>query len=366
MKSLALIPYCPLPVDSGAKSIFIKHLTFLKGYGPCCITSAETRPVGAGWRDEYKQQLQNQGFTLRFREKKAIFGYLLAMSYAVFFKTFGMERAFGHSNPYHRNAFPADWWYAQTKSVNLAEIHYSYWAHLPCACPKVVIVHDLWSDIMWEGSRKETAELKKADLVVTLSSTDQQVLVERGLENVHWSPPCIEETSFPDSRHVAIVGSANRHNREGLKWLRQRRDKGVPLGVPVNCYGGIAGYIEKDDFFVAKGSYLDTLKPYAECGIVLMLTSSGTGTQIKGIEALASGRAIIARKGAMRGLPPEEKGWLEVETAEEMVELLRRVISDHSFRHKMMNQARTYYLRHLQKKNILQKLHEKYQEIRRD
>ncbi len=364
MKSLVLIPYCPYPVNSGAKSIFIKHLSFLKEWGKCDIASSEIKPVGGGWREEYKKTVIEQGFALSLIQHRRItLKYLIAIMYAVLFKSLSMEKAFGHSNPYHRYAFSKDWWFEQTQSKNIAEIHYSFWAYLPCACPKVVVVHDLWSDIMWEGSRKETAELKTADLIVTLSSTDRFTLLKRGLTNVHWSPPCVEGKTFLDSTAVAIVGSSNRHNREGLQWLRNAKNQERLGGINLNCYGEIAKYIEKNGSLLAKGNYLNTYKPYEECGVVLMLTANGTGIQIKGIEALASGRAIIARNGAMRGLPGDEKGWIEVDTPEEMIELIKRVVSDSSFRYKLMDKSKAYYQMYLEKSLVLKKLKSKYQKI---
>jgi len=365
MKSLTLIPYCPYPVDSGAKSIFVKHLDFLKGMGECHVASARKRPVGTGWNNMYINRLEKRGFTVSLRDEgKFTIKYIIAMMYGSLFKGFHMEKAFGHSNLYHRYAFPEDWWYSQTKSVNLAEIHYSYWAHLPCSCPKVIVVHDLWSDIMWEGDSKETRDLNTADLLVTLSYTDCLKLVERGINNVHWSPPCLEEKTFPDSKKVAIVGSENRHNREGMYWLTKHlRSNPLPSGVQIHCYGGISRHIKGDVGLFPEGKYADSSKPYAECGIVLMLTVGGTGIQIKGIEALANGRAVIARKGAMRGLPDHEKGWCEVDTVEEMVELLERVSKDQQFRHKLMDRARSYYRKYLEKNNILNELHEKYRRI---
>ena len=149
--------------------------------GECTIISALDKPVGAGWSSRYEQQLKQTGFNLFFRpQSKKTLKHWYGIAYAAFFKSLRQEQAFGHSNPYHRSAFPADWWFAHTESADIAEIHYSYWSHLPCACPKVVVVHDLWSNIMWEGAKRETLELQSADLVVTVSITDRDILVDRG------------------------------------------------------------------------------------------------------------------------------------------------------------------------------------------
>lgn len=365
IKSACLLPYCPVPVDSGARSIFNKHLTFLRDLGRCSILSAKRRPVGYGWSAEAENELLGYGHEITFRKASvsSIIPRSYGIAYALLFKALKQEKAFGHSNPYHRYAFDSNWLYQQTKGVDLCEIHYSYWARLDTACPKVVIVHDLWSDIMWEGAEKETAELNGADLLVTVSYDDKAKLSERGLRNVHWSPPCIAENSFEDSSEVVVVGSDNRHNIEGLDWLK----KGLNWNISskIHCYGALDRHVEGDGRFIAHGSYRQALDPYRRCGIVLMLTKEGTGLQIKGVEALAAGRAIIARQGAMRGLPRDQIGWIEVDSPEEMEERLIALVGDRNLRIKTMEKAHAYYQRHLEQNGILSSLRRKYLEIRR-
>lgn len=196
MKSVCLLPYCPLPTNSGARAVFRKHMDFLRSQGECTIVSAKNLPVGGGWLPQYEKDCRDSDFRLIFRDPRRTVSQWFGIAYAAFFKILRMERAFGHSNPYHRYAFPADWWYSCTKSADIAEIHYSYWARLPSACPKVVVVHDLWLDIMWEGGKREISELQSADLVVTVSATDRDKLIKNGLKNVHreYSPENIAST----------------------------------------------------------------------------------------------------------------------------------------------------------------------------
>ena len=362
MKSSVLLPYCPLPVDTGAKTIMVKHLQHLRSMGECEVVSARTRPVGAGWSERFEAELQNQGFDLSFRKKNFFSSKrLLGLLYGSICKGLRLEKAFGHSNSYHKSAFDAEWWFEKTRSSDIAEIHYSYWAHFPCDCPKVVVVHDLWSDIMWGGSKKETTDLKTADLVVTVSFDEKRTLQKRGLTNVHWSPPCVNEEVFCDSQKVAVLGSGNRHNVEGINWLRNGLKS--KLSQKINCYGAISQYVASDDNFVVNGFYEHTLTPFEECGIVLMLTTEGSGTQIKGIESLACGRAIIARKGAMRGLPTDCKGWVEVESVDEMQDKIQDFQNDDASRKKMMEKARAYYQRYLDKDTVLRNLKREYQRL---
>lgn len=361
MNTTCLLPYCPLPVDTGAKAIFSKHLRVLRQLGECTILSTSRRPVGFGWSADRRRLLEQEGYEILLRTSlfpSAL--QLYGIGYALICKMLRLEKAFGHANPYHRFAFPHEWLYRHSKGKDLCEIHYSYWARLPAACPKVVIVHDLWSDIMWGGTARETTELGTADLLVTVSHDDKLKLLSRGLRNVHWSPPCIDESIHQDSTEIVVVGSANRHNLEGIRWLGGGTV--ASLSSAIHCYGGLGAHVDKR-YFVTHGSYALPVEPYARCGIVLMLTKEGSGLQIKGVEALAAGRAIIARKGAMRGLPDEDRGWLEVDSPDEMVATAMNLQKDVNQRQRLMQRARAYYDRFLNSKKIMEALTERYRDV---
>jgi hypothetical protein len=345
MKSVVLVPYCPLPIDSGGKVEIWKHLNILKRLGDCRIVTARRRPVGTGWTPAYEQQVRSLGFELVFREDTCGFRWqqVLSYVYGLVCKGLGLERAFGHSNPYHRFAFPKEWWYEQTKHADLAVINYSYWAWLPCYCAKVIVLLDLWSNFMWEGARRETRELNAADLVVVISRDEESLLHQRSIMKTLWSPPVVQRTDLPLTSEVGLVGSENRFNIEGLRWL----EKGLSgSGLAIKVFGDLSRHA-RSQAFIAVGRYQSTLQPFRNCGIILMPTSGGMGMQIKAVEALAAGRAIIARKGAMRGLPPGDGAWIEVEQPEDMVFWARKLQSDNQSRQSLAEAAHSFYIRHL-------------------
>jgi hypothetical protein len=192
MKSVVLTPYCPWPADTGAKAEMLKHLSILKELGECTIASAATRPVGGGWDGVTIKTAGCYGYSVTLREKQRpamTFRQLLGLAYACCCKGLRFEKAFGHSNPYHRYAFPATWWQEVVQGGHLAVINYSYWAHLPTTIPKVIILHDLLSEIMWGGCRQEIDDLRHADLVVVISKNEEERLRARGINKVLWSPP---------------------------------------------------------------------------------------------------------------------------------------------------------------------------------
>ena len=358
MKSIVLVPYCPLPVESGAKSEIWKHLDVLRSLGPCSIVSAQTRPVGMGWKPEHVSEIRSRGFNIQFREDstrvslKQFFGY----GYGLMCKVLRLDRAFGHSNPYHRWAFPETWWWEMSKHANLAVIHYSFWAYLPSACAKVVVLHDLISNFSWEGHQRETKDLKMADLVVVISKEEEALLNNRGISQSLWSPPAVPATRYPLSARIGLLGSENPFNIEGLQWLERSSSES---DLQIRVYGKLSDHVQSPSF-QAVGQYADQSQPYQDCGIILMTTSGGTGVQVKAIEALAAGRAIIARKGAMRGIPSENIGWIEVTTPDEMLKWARRLASEEPLRSFWSSRAKSYYTNHLDNDRIIAELSKNY------
>ena len=345
MKSLILLPYCPLPADHGGKVEMWKTLECLREMGPCTVLSARSRPVGMGWTQEALAEMQRRGFEVvlreddelrRFRPRRA-----LGLAYGALAKGLRLERAFGHANPYHRWAFNPDWVRRQSEGKDLAVLAYSFWAGFPTECPKVCLLLDLWSDYMWGGSAKETKDLQTVDLTIVISKQEEERLRNRGVTKTLWSPPFVDAIELPDSDRVGLVGSANPFNREGLRWL----GSGLPE-APIQVYGSLASYATSPGF-EAVGKYADIMDPYRDCGIILMVAAGGTGVQIKSIEALAAGRAIVARRGAMRGIPPGNGAWIEVDNLDEMILETRRLHDDVGARIAQMADAQAYYREHL-------------------
>jgi hypothetical protein len=359
MRSVILLPYCPLPIDTGAKSEIWKHLNVLKALGSCRILSAIRKPVGGGWTHEKRAEMESYGFSVSFREDfqpRRSWCQWGGIAYAAGAKLMGMEKAFGHSNPYHRYAFPADWWYRLTSDADLAVIFYSYWSYLPSACPKAVVLLDLWSEFMWEGPKREIRDLKTSDLVIVISKEEQRKLQSSGVTRIFWNPPAIPAVACPDSQEIGLLGSASSVNCEGLRWLESAMTPGLP---PIRVYGGLSDLVEGSGF-INMGRYDLSEEPYQQCGIIIMTTALGMGVQIKSIEALACGRAIVARKEAMRGLPLDKKAWIEVESPEEMLDWAQRLVADKGLRAEWSSRARAYYEKHLDSEKILADLREKY------
>jgi len=362
MKSIALVPYCPLPVNHGGKVEMWKHLDLLQSMGECTLISASTRPVGMGWTSSAKEEIEQRGYSVRLREElfpKLIWKQLAGLAYGTICKGLRLERAFGHANIYHRFAFPPNFLLEHSRTADLVVINYSYWAGLPTYCPKIIILHDLLSGLMWGDSRQETEDLRTADLIVVISKDEEIRLRKRGITNVLWSPPLAKPSDYPLTPRIGIIGSANKFNREGLRWLSRC---GVPEGRSATIYGALAQFAEWPEVHKVR-RYEDAQEPFQNCGIVLLPTALGTGVQIKAVEALAAGRAIVARTGAMRGLPAGEGAWVEVDTPEEMWAQAELFSCDMHLREVQGRKARTYYQQHLDAKKIRSDLHAAYSNL---
>jgi hypothetical protein len=362
MNSVALVPYCPLPADHGGKVEIWKNLEVLRSLGECTVLSAATRPVGMGWNPTIRKKIEGLGYSVELREESSYsrnWRQWMGIAYAMFCKGLRLERAFGHSNPYHRYAFPISWWQSRTQDADIAVVNYSYWSWLPCHCPKIVILLDLWSDFMWEGPSREIKDLKTADLVIVISKTEEEKLNRWGITRTLWSPPAVPASEFPDSNEIGLVGSKNQFNREGLSWLGRAFSSS---STNIRVYGSLSEHVNHPSF-IRCGRYDKQTMPYEACGIILMTTVEGMGVQIKTIEALAAGRAIVARPGAMRGLPSSQTAWIETQSPAEMMKIARELQNNPDMRHRQYKNARDYYNRFLDSNMILEELREAYLKV---
>jgi hypothetical protein len=363
-KIAILIPYCPLPVDSGAKAEMWKHLDILRGLGDCTILSASSRPVGRPWSSAHVEAVKREGFNVVLREEsfRLRLRALPSLLYGAVFEGVRLRRAFGHSNPYHRYAFPLSWWRKHTADADMVVLNYSYWSWLPFEGAKCTVLHDLWSDIMWEGIRREAHDLATCDLVQVISVDEVDMLRRHNVRNVVWSPPLVEPADIPLANQVGLVGASSHLNREGVRWLRLCGER-LPSGR-VRVYGQLASAVPADDRrFDPVGYYEKGRQPYSDCGVIMITTAQGTGVQIKAIEALAAGRAIVARRGAMRGLPVSATAWIDVETPEAMWREAARLQGDAAAREELGQRAREYYGEHLAAASIRERTRRAYEQV---
>lgn len=350
-KMVMLLPYCPLPINTGGRREMWQCMETLRTLGQCRILTSSRKPVGTGWSPEIISLIRAKGYEVIFREDDHPYPSVkmtLGLLWGVIFKSIHTDCAFGHANPYHRWAFPLTWWKKHTSDADLVVIPYSFWAYLPAPCPKVLLLLDLWSNTTWTNRSREAREIAGCDRVIVISKDEELYLNNRNIIQTHWSPPAVPRSNFPYPSITGIVGSDSDFNREGLKWLMKSTTK---QSFRLRVYGGLANFTRSDRFDPV-GAYTNDQQPYRECGIILMTTTLGMGVQIKSIEALAAGRAIIARRGAMRGIPPGKDAWIEVDQPDEMVATASALLADNTAREALGKRAHEYYERHLNSDHI--------------
>lgn len=359
MRSVCLVPYCPWPANTGTKVEMMKHLEVLKKLGPCMIASARGKPVGFGWTDEAIHDLRAQGYQMIFREDFETFRpvWLAGFVYAWACTKLKFERAFGHSNPYHRYAFSSRWWRTVTRDADLAAMHYGFWGRFSSSAPQALVLHEVLSRFHWEGSRRENREWKKSALICVVGHDEAEDLYLQGFKNVLWSPPAIDSVELPLTGDIGIVGTKAPQNLEGLRWLESAANG---ADVKVQVFGNLAEEV-RAPFLTPVGRYGCGTEPYARCGIHLMTRPDRPGLQIKVVEALAYGRAIIARKGSMRGLPPGERAWIEVDDPGRMLTEAQRLSYDRAKRESLAAQACAYYKKYLDSRAIKETLRAAYE-----
>lgn len=120
----------------------------------------------------------------------------------------------------------------------------------------------------------------------------------------------LDETVFPEGEtcwDVGLIGTwtwgANAH---GLRWFMDHVVPLLPQGVRVAVAGKGADGIVCDPV-VALGFVPDAMAFMRSCQVVCIPSVSGGGVQIKTIDAIASGRPIVATPIALRGIidPPK-------------------------------------------------------------
>lgn len=108
----------------------------------------------------------------------------------------------------------------------------------------------------------------------------------------------------PPERDVGILGSWTwRANAAGLEWFLRDVRPLLPAGLTVDIAGGGSEDIAAGTPGVrAHGRVPDAMRYLQSARVVAVPSVAGAGVQIKTLDAIASGRRVVATKTAMRGI----------------------------------------------------------------
>jgi len=202
---------------------------------------------------------------------------------------------------------------------------------------------DLWR-------RFETAAWRTVDRVVVMSAKDRQMVVGAPAAIV---PNGVDCTRFrpadraPEARRILFIGSfAHKPNRMAVEFFVNHVLPLLP-GVTLHIIAGM----QPERFPVAadlaqKGieleSFVADVRPAYERAVVVVapLTASA-GTNIKVLEAMAMGKAVVSTPAGVNGLDlVAGEDFLLVNNAQEMAKAIELVLSDSVFRARIERNAR--------------------------
>lgn len=123
---------------------------------------------------------------------------------------------------------------------------------------------------------------------------------------------------------IGIIGSwAWKANEEALQWFLQAVYPHLPANLSIHVAGKGAEWLtEKYSNIHYRGFVPDAQEFMAQAKVVAIPTLSGGGIQIKTLDAIASGSAIVATPVALRGISDPPATVQVAEQAEDFVKLL--------------------------------------------
>jgi hypothetical protein len=123
---------------------------------------------------------------------------------------------------------------------------------------------------------------------------------------------------------IGIIGSwAWKANEEALQWFLQEVYPHLPANLSIHVAGKGAEWLtEKYSNIHYRGFVPDAQEFMAQAKVVAIPTLSGGGIQIKTLDAIASGSAIVATPVALRGISDPPATVQVAEQAEDFVKLL--------------------------------------------
>jgi glycosyltransferase involved in cell wall biosynthesis len=191
--------------------------------------------------------------------------------------------------------------------------------------------------LAWANAREarllegvETALADSADQVWTLSEADAEALSALGAagrtRTFDLLPIAVPDTVAPEVEvDVAIIGTWTwSANRAGLKWFLEEVCPHLPPSLVVEVAGAGAETLDASPPGVRICGQVPEVMPFLQRARVVAIPSvRGEGVQIKTLDAIASGRPVVATPIATRGideLPPT------VAVAEEPSEFAARLV----------------------------------------
>jgi glycosyltransferase involved in cell wall biosynthesis len=258
---------------------------------------------------------------------------------------------------------------------DIAQLEFTHMAQYAsdCAPAKTVLVeHDITFDLYqqllrynpdWELRRQlqrwtafETAAWKQVDCVVAMSPKDQRaipgaVCLPNGVDLQRFRP----SRRAPDPGRLLFVGSfAHLPNLMAIDFfLRECWPHLSPLGIKLHIIAGAQHTVFLDRFrnyihprfdqpgIELEGFVADVRPAYERATVVIAPLLVSAGTNVKIMEAMAMGKAVVATPAGLNGLElTSGRDVIIVQSETEMTEAIRHLLDNPAKRRDIEMQAR--------------------------
>ena len=257
-----------------------------------------------------------------------------------------------------------------------------------CASAKTVLVeHDITYDLYCQMAMQdpkntelntqlerwrafETNSWASVDRVVTMSKKDRQTVglatacaIPNGVDTVRYQP----SSEAHGNNTLLFIGSFAHHpNRLAVEWFLAEV---WPLLEPLNPTLHIIAGTNHERWNIAanipgvsiEGFVADVRPAYREAAVVIAPLIASAGTNIKILEAMAMGKAIVSTPAGVNGL--EVDGVEVAESAHDFAAALTRLLNDVELRQRLGIAARQRVEQKYSWKNIGQLQSELYREL---
>jgi glycosyltransferase involved in cell wall biosynthesis len=235
-----------------------------------------------------------------------------------------------------------------------------------CSCPTILVEHDITFDL-WEQLTKldgspdnqrqlllwqsyEKAVWKNVDCVAVMSEQDQARVVKEGISHAVVIANGVDCQRFqpnekvPESRRLLFVGSfAHLPNLQALEFflteiwpLLDRTQLCLHVIGGKNHLEALSRYPKKlildDPAIEIDGFVSDVRQAYDRAELVIAPLVASAGTNIKIMEAMAMGKAIVSSPAGINGLTLARDEVLVAENPAEFAQAIQRLLFDAELR----------------------------------
>lgn len=156
--------------------------------------------------------------------------------------------------------------------------------------------------------KDEQRGLKRADLVLGIQAQETAVLMNYGVNAITFGHTVAVDLlwcSAPAQYDLLMVGSSNQMNVQGLLWFGREVLPLLLAAIPtlrVAVAGGVCAATPEMPGLLKLGVVPDLAAVYACTRVAINPVQSGTGLNIKSVEALGFGMPLLATSSGSRGL----------------------------------------------------------------